>query len=126
MLDPVDGLEARGQELRGRQQADGEVGAGPDEAQRVEAALGHPAGRGDQRVGALDTVFFDTLLDENAASHIALGHAYQMCVDESEADKVNDSTIHVDFMIGSPEVRVLGLDAAGGETPVLVEGAWQV
>ncbi len=80
----------------------------------------------DGRIGALDTVFFDTLLDENAASHIALGHAYQMCVDESEADKVNDSTIHVDFMIGSSEVRVLGLDAAGAETPILVDGAWQV
>jgi aminopeptidase len=81
---------------------------------------------GEGRIGALDTVFFDTLLDENAASHIALGHAYQMCVDDSEAALVNDSTIHVDFMIGSPEVRVLGLAADGTETPVLVEGAWQV
>jgi aminopeptidase len=81
---------------------------------------------GDGRIGALDTVFFDTLLDENAASHIALGHAYQMCVDESEWDKVNDSTIHVDFMIGSPEVAVHGIAADGTETPVLVGGAWQV
>lgn len=81
---------------------------------------------GEGRIGALDTVFFDTLLDENAASHIALGHAYQMCVDESEADRVNDSTIHVDFMIGSPEVSVLGVDADGTETPILVNGAWQV
>jgi aminopeptidase len=81
---------------------------------------------GEGRIGRLDTVFFDTLLDENAASHIALGHAYQMCVDDSEADKVNDSTIHVDFMIGSPEVRVSGVAADGTETPVLVEGAWQV
>jgi aminopeptidase len=81
---------------------------------------------GDGRIGALDTVFFDTLLDENAASHIALGHAYQMCVDESEWDKVNDSTIHVDFMIGSPEVAVHGIAADGTETPVLFGGAWQV
>jgi aminopeptidase len=81
---------------------------------------------GEGRIGALDTVFFDTLLDENAASHIALGHAYQMCVDESEADQVNESSIHVDFMIGSPEVRVMGLAADGTETPVLVEGAWQL
>jgi aminopeptidase len=81
---------------------------------------------GEGRIGALDTVFFDTLLDENAASHIALGHAYQMCVDDSEADAVNDSNIHVDFMIGSPEVRVLGVTADGTETPVLVDGAWQL
>jgi aminopeptidase len=81
---------------------------------------------GEGRIGALDTVFFDTLLDENAASHIALGHAYQMCVDESEWDKINDSNIHVDFMIGSPHVSVHGLDADGGSTPVLVGGAWQL
>jgi aminopeptidase len=78
------------------------------------------------RIGALDTVFFDTLLDENAASHIALGHAYQMCVDEPDWGRINDSTIHVDFMIGSPEVAVHGVDADGNETPVLVGGAWQV
>jgi aminopeptidase len=81
---------------------------------------------GDGRIGALDTVFFDTLLDENAASHIALGHAYQMCVDESDWPAINESTIHVDFMIGSPEVAVHGVAADGTETPVLVGGAWQV
>ena len=82
---------------------------------------------GDGRIGALDTVFFDTLLDENAASHIALGHAYSMCVeDEADAKRINESTIHVDFMIGSPEVSVMGVDADGTETPVLVEGRWQV
>ena len=48
-----------------------------------------------------------------------------MCVEEPDVKKVNDSTIHVDFMIGSPEVRVLGLAADGTETPVLVNGAWQ-
>jgi aminopeptidase len=82
---------------------------------------------GDGRIGALDTVFFDTLLDENAASHIALGHAYAMCVDdEADAGRVNDSTIHVDFMIGSPDVAVHGVAADGTETPVLVQGAWRV
>jgi aminopeptidase len=81
---------------------------------------------GDGRIGALDTVFFDTLLDENAASHIALGHAYATCVDEADVPRLNESTIHVDFMIGSPEVRVLGVTADGTEVPVLVEGAWQV
>src|SRR3954471_12264802 len=81
---------------------------------------------GDGRIGALDTLFFDPLLDENAASHIALGHAYQMCVEESDWDKVNDSTIHVDFMTGAHAVAVHGVAADGAEIPVLVEGAWQV
>ena len=66
------------------------------------------------------------MLDENAASHIALGHAYEMCVEEEDVAKVNDSTIHVDFMIGSPEVSVHGLSADGTSTPVLVNGAWQI
>jgi aminopeptidase len=81
---------------------------------------------GEGRIGALDTVFFDTLLDENAASHIALGHAYTLCVDEADAARVNTSSIHVDFMIGSPEVRVLGVTREGSEVPVLVDGAWQL
>jgi aminopeptidase len=80
----------------------------------------------DGRIGALDTVFFDTLLDENAASHIALGHAYAMCVEDGDLPALNESEIHVDFMIGSPEVRVLGVAADGTETPVLVDGRWQV
>lgn len=88
-----------------------------------EVALVDGAGR----IGALDTVFYDTLLDENAASHIALGTAYQMCVeDPKDVERVTRSSIHVDFMIGSPEVRVLGVDSAGNETPVLVDGAWQI
>ena len=79
------------------------------------------------RIGALDAVFYDTLIDENAASHIALGHAYGMTVeDDAERERINDSVIHVDFMIGSPAVRVDGLTAGGDEVPVLVEGRWQV
>ncbi|WP_205699603.1 aminopeptidase [Conexibacter sp. SYSU D00693] len=81
---------------------------------------------GEGRIGALDTVFFDTLLDENAASHIAIGQAYAMCVEGEDVDRINQSQIHVDFMIGSPEVRVDGLQADGSSAPVLVDGAWQV
>ena len=82
---------------------------------------------GEGRIGALGTVFFDTLIDENAASHIALGHAYERAVeDESELARVNDSSIHVDFMIGSPELAVDGLTAGGDAVPVLREGRWQI
>ncbi len=82
---------------------------------------------GDGRIGKLGTVFFDTLLDENAASHIALGSAYAMCLDgDADLGRINQSQIHVDFMIGSDDVSVTGLDASGGRAPVLVRGAWQV
>jgi aminopeptidase len=79
------------------------------------------------RIGALDTVFYDTLIDENAASHIALGRAYEMAVeDPADHPRANMSAIHVDFMIGSPEMRVDGIDADGGEVPVLHGGRWQL
>jgi aminopeptidase len=80
----------------------------------------------DGRIGALDTVFFDTLLDENAASHIALGHAYEVTVTEEDRPRMNESAIHVDFMIGGPDVDVDGITSDGDEVPVLRDGAWQV
>jgi aminopeptidase len=81
---------------------------------------------GEGRIGALDTVFFDTLLDENAASHIALGSAYAFTVDGADHRRLNESQIHVDFMIGSDDVTVTGVSAEGARTPVLARGAWQL
>jgi aminopeptidase len=79
------------------------------------------------RIGPLGTVFYDTLLDENAASHIALGAGYQSGVqDDADRDRVNRSEIHIDFMIGSPEVSVTGVRADGSRSPLLREGAWQI
>ncbi|MDO9409598.1 aminopeptidase [Patulibacter sp.] len=82
---------------------------------------------GDGRVGQTGTVFHETLLDENAASHLALGSAYTMCLaDEADHARANRSAIHVDFMVGSHDVRAIGLDAAGTEVEVLVEGGWRL
>jgi aminopeptidase len=78
------------------------------------------------RIGALDTVFYDTLLDENAASHIAFGRAYGFSVDEDDRERANLSDIHVDFMIGGDDVDVDGITASGETVPVLRAGAWQV
>jgi aminopeptidase len=78
------------------------------------------------RIGKLDTVFYDTLIDENAASHIALGQGFPFLVDESARERVNESQIHIDFMIGSPEMTVTGITADGDRVPVLVQGKWQV
>ena len=58
------------------------------------------------RIGPLGPVFYETLLDENAASHIALGNAYTFPVeDEAEQARVNVSDVHIDFMIGSTSRR---------------------
>jgi aminopeptidase len=79
------------------------------------------------RIGALDTVFYDTLIDENAASHIALGRAFPFLADDEEtAARMNESDIHIDFMIGRPDLTVTGLTRDGERVPVLVEGSWQI
>jgi aminopeptidase len=82
---------------------------------------------GESRIGQLGTVFYDTLLDENAASHLALGQAFEFSVEgEDDAERVNRSAIHVDFMIGSDAVQVTGRAADGREFPLLRGGAWQL
>ena len=87
-----------------------------------EVALVDRAGR----IGPLDTVFYDTLIDENAASHVALGSAYEFTAGEEDRDAINRSQIHIDFMIGSPEVDVTGVTRAGARVPLLRGGDWQI
>lgn len=81
---------------------------------------------GGGRIGPLDTVFYDTLLDENAASHIALGQGFAFAVGDEDAERVNASMVHIDFMIGGDEVDVTGVAADGALVPVLRGGAWQL
>jgi aminopeptidase len=78
------------------------------------------------RIGALGTVFYNTLLDENAASHIALGSGFPFLVDDDVKPRVNESGQHIDFMIGSPELEVDGVTADGEHVPVLRDGEWQI
>ncbi len=80
----------------------------------------------DGRIGELGTIFYDTLLDENAASHIALGQGFPFLVEGEGAGQVNESQIHIDFMIGSDELKVTGITPGGERVPVLVEGRWQI
>jgi aminopeptidase len=87
-----------------------------------EVALVDGAGR----IGPLDTVFYDTLIDENAASHVALGSAYEFTAGAEDHERINRSQIHVDFMIGSPQVDVTGLTAGGERLPVLRAGTWRI
>ena len=78
------------------------------------------------RIGKTGTVFFNTLLDENAASHVALGNAYAAPVGAEDRDRINESAIHIDFMIGSDAVAVTGRTRSGGDVPVLRDGTWQL
>jgi len=81
----------------------------------------------ESRVGQSGSVFYSILLDENAASHIALGSAYPFSVgDDADRTRANKSAIHIDFMVGSDEVAVTGFTHAGDEVPLLRGGAWQI
>jgi aminopeptidase len=82
---------------------------------------------GSGRIDALGTVFWNTLLDENAASHIAIGNGFPFAVTgDDDRARVNESEIHIDFMIGGPQGDVDGITADGASVPVLREGAWQL
>lgn len=77
-------------------------------------------------------VFSNTLFDENAASHIALGQAYASCLrggekltpDELAAKGANQSLIHVDWMIGSDRLDIDGVTASGSAEPLMRHGEW--
>jgi aminopeptidase len=77
-------------------------------------------------------LFFNTLFDENAASHIALGQAYTSCLRDGDkltpqelaAKGANDSLIHVDWMIGSEKLEIDGITASGTVEPLMRGGEW--
>ncbi len=77
-------------------------------------------------------LFFNTLFDENAACHIAIGQCYAKCFVDGEklapaeiaARGGNKSMIHIDWMIGSDRIDIDGLDANGARTPVFRKGEW--
>jgi aminopeptidase len=77
-------------------------------------------------------LFWNTLFDENAASHIALGQAYSTCIIGGEkmdsaqlaALGANESLIHVDWIIGSAAMDVDGISADGNAEPLMRKGAW--
>ena len=79
-------------------------------------------------------LFLNTLFDENASCHLALGKGYpttvkggaEMTVKELKKLGVNDSVEHVDFMIGSPDLSVTGIGYDKSETPLFVDGEWVI
>ena len=130
-----DGTIIRGLEVRfegGRAvQIDAEQGAA---VMRGRAAFDEGAARLGEvalvdrkgRIGKLGTVFYDTLLDENAASHIALGDGFNNGLVGEDRERRNRSAIHIDFMIGSDDLAVTGITREGERVPVLRGGSWQL
>lgn len=79
-----------------------------------------------------NTIFYNTLFDENAACHLAIGSAYafniqggtEMTVEEKIASGLNDSNVHVDFMIGSSDLTIYGIFEDGSKELVFENGNW--
>jgi aminopeptidase len=83
------------------------------------------------RVGETGVTFNNTLFDENAAAHIAWGRAIPWALDHVPADQhaaagLNESATHTDFMVGSPEVEIDGVEPGGTEVALLRGGVWQL
>jgi aminopeptidase len=80
----------------------------------------------ESRIGKLGRTYA-TLLDENAASHLAFGDAYSSPVaDPADVGRINASDVHIDFMIGSDEVEVTGITKSGERVTVMRGGSWQI
>ena len=77
-------------------------------------------------------LFYNTLFDENASCHLALGHGFNECLkgfekytdEECKARGINDSMIHVDFMIGSKDMSIVGVTKKGNRVQIFKDGNW--
>ena len=86
----------------------------------------------DSPISNRNTIFYNTLFDENASCHIALGSAYgfnieggtTMTTEEKLAHGLNDSLVHVDFMIGSSDLTIYGITASGEQELIFENGNW--
>ena len=80
----------------------------------------------ESRVGRSGTLFFDTLFDENATCHIAYGMGLPYAFDGELDEGSNICNIHVDFMVGGPDLGVDAVLADGTEVPLIRSEEWQL
>ena len=88
----------------------------------------------DSPINKSGILFYNTLFDENACCHLALGAGFNDCVDGFEnktfeeciALGINDSIIHVDFMIGTADLKIVGTDFDGKEIEIFKNGTWAI
>ena len=86
----------------------------------------------DSPISQSGLLFYNTLFDENASCHLALGHGFNECLrgfekmsnDERKAAGINDSMIHVDFMIGTKDMSITGVTKDGKRVAIFKDGNW--
>ncbi|MDO4289323.1 MAG: aminopeptidase [Eubacterium sp.] len=85
-------------------------------------------------ISDMNLLFYNTLFDENASCHFALGAAYPTCVEGGEtmdpealkAAGLNYSTTHVDFMVGTEDLSIVGVKKDGTEVQIFKDGDWAI
>jgi aminopeptidase len=88
----------------------------------------------DSPINNTGILFYNTLFDENASCHLALGFGFNNCVEDYEKYQieefeklgVNNSMIHVDFMIGSPDMSIVGVTKDGKRIQIFKNGNWAI
>ncbi len=88
----------------------------------------------DSPINNQGVLYYNTLFDENASCHLALGRGFTNCVkdydrytnDELHAMGINDSVIHVDFMIGSKDLEIVGVTKNGSRVQIFKNGNWAI
>lgn len=86
----------------------------------------------DSPISNSNIIFFNTLYDENASCHLAFGKAYSSCIkdgekmseEELEKEGANDSLTHIDFMIGTKDLKITGTTYDDEEIKIFVDGNW--
>jgi aminopeptidase len=78
------------------------------------------------RIGQSGRTYFHTLLDENAAAHIAFGAGFGGTRTGPRAVGLNRATVHLDVMIGGPDFEATGITASGKRVPVIADGLWRI
>lgn len=86
----------------------------------------------DSPISNLNILFYNTLFDENASCHLAIGQAYPSCIQNGdkmdseimEKNGVNDSLTHVDFMFGTDDLNVLGIAKNMKKENIFIKGNW--
>lgn len=86
----------------------------------------------DSPINNTNILFYETLFDENACCHLALGRGFPDCLygfekmskKEQCANGINDSQIHVDFMIGAEDLQIVGTDKRGNDVLIFKDGNW--
>ena len=88
----------------------------------------------DSPINNTGILFYNTLFDENASCHLALGRGFNEClegfeamsVEDCEKAGINSSMIHVDFMIGSKDMAITGITKDGKRVPIFKDGNWVI